>query len=175
MDINLDELTERISGLPDDELFVIVHSDSAHYRPEALIYAKAEINARGISCGPMEATRPPLPFSQLRAFCNRLVKAIWLKAFHVGFLISLLLFMWANHNSYIHSHVIGCDDFLEYWGFPFEMYQTGGFAGITVVLWPRFIGNIVIAACAGVLIGWIFKVVLRQMGAPSHPSFKSQI
>src|SRR5262249_23398107 len=157
MDTSLDRLIERISGLRDDELCAIVYSDSAHYRPEAIVYAKAEISARGISCDPIDAIRPSSRLAPFAPFCNRLVRTIWRKAFHLGFLISLLLFMWANHSSYVHSHSV-LDDGFVCWGFPFEMYQTGGLAGLTVVRWPGFIANLVIAACAGVCIGWIFKV-----------------
>src|SRR5262249_44938908 len=118
----------------------------------------------------MDATRPPLPLPQLRAFCNRLVKFIWRKAFHLGFLIGLFLLLWANHGSFVHSHVSGCDDCFAYWGFPFKMYLTGGFAGLTVVLWTGFIANIVIAACAGVCIGLTLKIALdRTSSARSAP------
>jgi len=175
MDTSLDRLIERISGLRDDELCAIVHSDSAHYRQEAIVYAKAEISARGISGDPTDAIRPSSRSAPFARFCNRLVKTIWRKAFHLGFLISLLLFMWANHSSFVHRHTSLCDDCFASWGFPFNTYQTGGLAGLTVVLWPGFIANLAIAACTGVCIGWIFNVVLRQTSPRSYSPFKSQI
>ena|SRR5215471_12851193 len=119
--------------------------------------------------------RPSSRSAPFARFCNRLVKTIWRKAFHLGFLISLLLFMWANHSSFVHRHTSLCDDCFASWGFPFNTYQTGGLAGLTVVLWPGFIANLAIAACTGVCIGWIFNVVLRQTSPRSYSPFKSQI
>ena len=46
--IDKSQLIERISGLPDGELLRIIQADPSEYRVEARVYAKAEMNRRGV-------------------------------------------------------------------------------------------------------------------------------
>ena len=165
MDIELRDLMDRISELRDDELWTIVHGDSAHYRREALTYAKAEINRRGISSDQVETIRTSTPLESIARLRTRLVRAIRNRAFLIGFLSSSLLFAWANYHSYVHMYPVGLYDVLVYYGFPFDLYQTGGFGGPTMVLWPGFIADTAIAALTGVCVGWVFKLLLQRGSA----------
>ena len=159
-EIDLEALVQRVSCLQDDELWTLVHVDSAHYRPEALVYAKAEMNRRGVSSRPSRPPQPARRLVSILGFCSALVSVARRNAFRLGFLVSLVLFLWTNHNSYTHRYYGNCDDCFADWGYPFPMYETGGFAGLTTVLWPGFIANTVIAACAGVCLGLALSLVL---------------
>src|SRR5262249_2307113 len=77
MNASLQELMQRISEMRDDELLAMVHSDHPQYRLEALVYAKAEIDQRGLTCGgPIMAGNAPMPPASMTAFCHRLAQAI---------------------------------------------------------------------------------------------------
>jgi len=58
MSENLKRLRERMSGLSDSELLRIVNVDYKDYRPEALEYAKAELDSRGLAYGRNRSTAP---------------------------------------------------------------------------------------------------------------------
>jgi hypothetical protein len=47
--VTLAELQERIARLADEELLYLVQVEAAHYRPEALAFAEAEITRRGLA------------------------------------------------------------------------------------------------------------------------------
>ena len=160
MNASLHKLMQRISEMRDDELLVMVHSDPSQYRLEALAYAKAEINRRGLACGgPTNAGKPPMPLASITAFCNRLGQAIRDGAFHLGFVITLVVFRWLDYRTSLNVNT-SCDDCFTYSGFPFNRQMSGGFAGVSIILWPGFIGDVAIAVFASVCIGWVFMRVL---------------
>jgi hypothetical protein len=51
MNKDLERLRERMSALSDQELLRIVNVEYRDYRPEALEYAKAELDSRGVAYG----------------------------------------------------------------------------------------------------------------------------
>ncbi len=60
MDIDLQELRERISGLDDDSLLRMIGEESESYRPEALAVAREEVKRRGI-----DPNKRPIPVQDL--------------------------------------------------------------------------------------------------------------
>ena len=161
MNASLQELMQRISEMRDDELLAMVHSDHPQYRLEALVYAKAEIDRRGLTCGgPIMAGNAPMPPASMTAFCNRLAQAIRDGAFHLGFVITLLSFSWLDYRSRLIAKT-ALDDGFTYSGFPFENHMSGGFGGASVVLWPGFIADVAIAIFASVCVGWVLMRVVR--------------
>jgi hypothetical protein len=60
-----------------------------------------------------------------------------------------LLFCMANVISYyLMPECSTMDDGFVYFGWPFDMYAEGGFAGTRAIIWTGLIGNIVLALCA---------------------------
>ncbi|HXG66023.1 MAG TPA: hypothetical protein VNO70_13055 [Blastocatellia bacterium] len=160
------EPQELISQLRDQDLLRIAYGHPAQYRPEAITYAKAELKCRGVSFDELveinaNDIREPLP---VEAFGRTIRKEIRAKAFGIGFVIGLIPFVWMNVHSYHHMYRHICDDCFVFFGFPFYLYQTGGFAGPTVILWGGLIANAVIAACTSMCAGWILKRLLHRIG-----------
>ena len=150
---------QRVSEMRDDELLAMVHSDPSHYRLEALVYAQAEISRRGLTYQPANTNNPPMPSARITAFFDRLARAIRDGAFHLGFVITLLVFRWLDYESSFNVNR-WCDDCFIYSGFPFNRQRSGGFADPSIILWPGFIADVAIAVFASVCIGLVFKRVL---------------
>jgi hypothetical protein len=168
MDTELLELMKRISQLRDDELWTMVHVNSAQYRLEALTYARAEISRRGISPDQIAPIRTPIPFKSITTLRNRLVSSIRARTFLIGCLSGSFIFAWANYHSYAHMYKVGLDDFFVYCGFPFDLYRGGGFGGESNVLWPGLVADAAIAALAGLCVGCLFKLLFAQRRNGKH-------
>ena len=94
------------------------------------------------------------------------------RAFIVGFLASLSLFIAANIRSYYHMQALvrraearpelACYDCSVGFGVPFWVYETGGFASLPSPVLPLgIIANVLIAASASLAVGYICGSVLR--------------
>jgi hypothetical protein len=56
-----------------------------------------------------------------------------------------------------------CADCFIQFGFPFWVWEEGGYVGITRVLWAGVIANLSIAVWAGIILGWVSsKLLLRK-------------
>jgi hypothetical protein len=167
MNIEPQELMKRISQLPDQNLLRVVYIEPDKYRPEAITYAEAEIERRGISTneGTKVNTTDKTAESPLETFGRKVWKIIKDKSFWIGFAIGPLPFIWLNNYSYNQMYKVNCDDCFVFFGFPFYLYQTGGFAGPTIILWNGLIANVVVALCASICTGWILKRLLCRINA----------
>lgn len=159
MNIKPQELMKRISRLSDQDLLRVAHIEPDQYRPEAITYAKAEIERRGISFD--EANKVNTADKTAESLLETLSRKVWKitrdKSFGIGFAIGLLPFIWFNIYSYNHMDSVICPDCSVSFGFPFYLYETGGFFGLTIILWKGLIANVVIALCASICTGWILK------------------
>jgi hypothetical protein len=160
MNTESQKLIETVSNMRDEDLLQMVHLDSVQYLPEALTYAKAEISKRGISFNQTDlinsiSSIPDLPFA---AFGRSLWKARRLITFGVSFGSSLACFAWANFDSYRSS----CEDCAIFFGFPFNLYQAGGFGGPTTILWGGLIADIAISILVSAVVGWLLKTILSK-------------
>jgi hypothetical protein len=163
MDTELNQLMQRIHQLRDEDLWNMVTVDSYHYRPEALVYAKAEIERRGISDQRTEITTIPMPLQSMANLGNRLVSAICARVFHLGLLSSFFVFGWANYDSYSHMYEGSCSDCFVYFGYPFELYEAGGFIGGQGILWLGLLADVSIALTTGICFGWILNLLFHRV------------
>jgi hypothetical protein len=76
------------------------------------------------------------------------------RAFAAGLFGSLFLFIAANFYSYRQMSCALDDGFCGF-GFPFELYETGGYATVTRLVWCGFIADAFIAVAASFVIGAI--------------------
>jgi hypothetical protein len=125
----------------DEDLLKMVYLDSDQYRSEALTYAKAEIRQRGITFDrtDLNIAGASMPTLSLAAFGQSLWRARGVLAFALGFAGCLAWFAWLNCDSYRNMYKAHCEDCFVFFGFPFDLYQTGGFAGPTTLLWDGLI------------------------------------
>ena len=142
----------------------MVYLDSDQYRPDAMMYAKAEIRRRGIIFNPTDLINSPgsAPTLPKVALGRSLWRARRIVAFGFGFVSSLACFAWANFNSYSNMYKGHCDDCFMYFGFPFDLYQTGGFAGPTKLLWGGLIGDVTIAMIVSASVGLLLKLFVSR-------------
>ena len=96
------------------------------------------------------------------------------KAFYIGCLLAFCLVIVANLYSYEKMYDPMCIDCLVGFGWPFRWYETGGFFGMTRILWPSLIGDILLAislsVAAGLLSRWYFSSRKRKLKLSSHKS-----
>jgi hypothetical protein len=79
--------------------------------------------------------------------------------FAAGFLSGLLLFVAANLYSYARMSCMMADGFCGF-GFPFELYETGGFITISRILWSGLVADSFIGVTLSVLLGLLCKRLL---------------
>jgi hypothetical protein len=159
MSIEPQELMKSLSRLSEQDLLRIVYIESDRYLPEAITYAEAEIERRGISSDQIAKviTTNETKESPLDTLGRKVWEIIRDKSFEIGCVSGSLPFIWLNILSYSHMYTENCIDCPVFFGFPFYLYQTGGFAGPTIVLWNGLIANVAIALCASICTGWILK------------------
>ncbi len=76
------------------------------------------------------------------------------KAFALGFFSVLALFVAANYYSYVHMYDHCClADGISEFGWPFALYQEGGFANAEGIVWSGLNVNVLIAAAASFISG----------------------
>jgi len=82
------------------------------------------------------------------------------KAYLIAFIAVFILLIAANYYSYLHVWGWSCDDCIIRFGFPFDVWEEGGFVSVKRVLWPGVIADLSIAIWIGILIGWASKKLL---------------
>ena len=95
------------------------------------------------------------------------------KAFYIGLLIGLLLFVAANIYNYDQMLEQGCCDCIVSFGLPFKLYETGGFFGETRILWDGLIADVLIAIPMSIGIGFICKRLFNT--EPSHRRLRQNV
>ena len=141
----------------------MIYLDSPLYRAEALTYANAEITKRGIRLNQTDSIRAgSIPELPLAAFGRSVWKARGFIAFGIGFVSGLAYFVSANFESYRNVDRSSCYDCFVFLGFPFDLYQTGGFAGPTTFLWPGLIADIAIAMLVSAIVGLLLKAMVSR-------------
>src|SRR5262245_60961727 len=159
------KLIDTISNLRDEDLLRMVYLESEQYRPEALTYAKAEIRQRGITTEQIAhvSVGGPRPDLWLAAFGERIWKSRRTIALSLGFLGSLFWFAKANFDSYQKMYKVNCNDCYVFFGYPFYLYQTGGFAGPTRYLLGGLITDVAIAIIVSGSLGILVKKLTAVM------------
>lgn len=81
------------------------------------------------------------------------------KPFRIGFLVGLLIFVAVNFFGYyrMRGQPVLTDASVGF-GFPVQLYASSGFGGDNI-LWLGLIADVLIAACASILLGWAFDKV----------------
>lgn len=92
------------------------------------------------------------------------------KAFDIGFIIGMFLFILINlWVEKIRRGTGICFDCVEEYGFPFFYLETGGNPSFMKILWIGLIGDIFIAIFFSFIIGLIFKFLWSK---PSSKQLK---
>jgi hypothetical protein len=155
------QLMKRIAELPDDELLRIIRADSSQYRFEALVYAKAEIEKRGITVdeidiiratSSLDAKSAPKPLPKIFTWLTSYVAT-----FVVSFISALILFVAVYYYTIEYPAFIDGDGHA---GWPFRFYTFGGWAGMSIIDWPYLLADILIALIIGLGIGFIFTGII---------------
>ena len=79
------------------------------------------------------------------------------KAFYIACLIGLCLFIIANLYSYEKMYDPLCFDCIVGFGWPFRWYETGGYFGMTRILWLGLIGDIILAISVSIAVGLLSR------------------
>src|SRR5689334_3303446 len=88
------------------------------------------------------------------------------RTFNLGFLTGLIAICLLNYFSYLQNRVgVRCADCGWRFGFPFDLYQKGGFISFEEILWLGLIGNILTGFIFSFSIGLIFKFVRGKFTA----------
>ena len=69
-------------------------------------------------------------------------------------MIALSVFTIANYYSYVRMGSSFCDDCFISFGFPFRLWEEGGYVGVKRILWSGLIADFYLALSAGILLGW---------------------
>jgi hypothetical protein len=77
----------------------------------------------------------------------------------VGLLASIGLFSVLNYRHF-HRPVVCSDCFFPY-GVPFTFYQEGGFAGGAGFVWTGVMGDLIVVAAVGIVLGWACTKILE--------------
>ena len=62
-----------------------------------------------------------------------------------------------NYYSFVRMESTFCDDCFLSFGFPFPLWEEGGFVTIRRVLWSGLVADVYIALSFGLLLGWAYK------------------
>lgn len=84
------------------------------------------------------------------------------RPFNIGFLFGLVLLALINYFSYLNLDSPKTSHSLHSFGFPFAVYEYGGFITIEQILWFGLIADILIAIIFSFAIGLIFKFVWER-------------
>jgi hypothetical protein len=86
------------------------------------------------------------------------------KRFVVGFAAGFALLAAANLYTYLRMGATGradCPDCSVSFGFPFPLWVRGGFVGVSDVLWGGLLADALVAAGAGLLLGFVLRLSAR--------------
>lgn len=89
---------------------------------------------------------------------------VWSKAFIVGFLTGLFLFIAINMYGYSRMQEQECFDCLLGFGFPFRLYESGTILHLERILWPSLIADFLITMCASIGIGLVCHISQNRNG-----------
>ncbi len=84
------------------------------------------------------------------------------KTYPISFLAVVLLFIAANYYSYVRIGYGSCDDCFLSFGFPFPLWEEGGFATVKRILWSGLIADLYVAASVSILSDWLLKKALSR-------------
>ena len=159
--IDESQLIRRISELPDDDLLRIVYADPSSYRFEVRVYAKAEMEKRGVVVDNADIDRaisascaksaPPFLLKILARLTSRIA------TFIIGFAGGLFLFVLANYRTVEYPVFIDGDGHA---GWPFRFYTFGGWAGMSIIDWPYLLLDMMIAIVIGICTGFAFYGII---------------
>ena len=159
-------LIERISGLPDDDLLRIIQADSSQYRVDAGVYAKAEMNKRGVVLDETDVDCASSAAKSASGLPHRILSRLTSRAstFSFGFVGGLILFVIANYRAVQYPVFIDGDGHA---GWPFQFYTFGGWAGMSIIEWPYLLADILIslliATCSGLAFAWVIGFVKSSL------------
>ena len=80
-----------------------------------------------------------------------------LKIYLTAVLIALVLFGIVNYYSFVRMGAGFCDDCFISFGFPFPLWEEGGFITIRRILWGGLIADFYLALSLGFLLGWTYQ------------------
>jgi formate hydrogenlyase subunit 3/multisubunit Na+/H+ antiporter MnhD subunit len=85
------------------------------------------------------------------------------KAYLIAFVAVFLILIAANYYSYVQMGRGFCDDCFLHFGWPFPLWEEGGFVTVKRVLWAGLVANVSIAIWIGLFFGWVSsKLLARQ-------------
>lgn len=90
-------------------------------------------------------------------------KTFQTKAFGLGFLGGLVLFLSANFYHFNKMYWQSCFDCTQDRGVPFLLYRSGGFFDTDHILWFGLIANILIAIAVSTIIGLVFYFIATKL------------
>jgi hypothetical protein len=86
--------------------------------------------------------------------------------FAVGSFVALTFLGTVNLFSYYRMPAYSTiDDGFVGCGWPFWLYASGGFAHYSFIIWTGVLGNVVVALCAGRVLGWVLEKALMNRSA----------
>jgi hypothetical protein len=86
------------------------------------------------------------------------------KGYLIGLVAVVLVFIGANYYSYVQMGRGFCDDCFLHFGWPFPLWEEGGFVTVKRVLWARLVANVSLAIWIGLFFGWLSsKLLARQI------------
>lgn len=97
----------------------------------------------------------------MRMKMSKLIKD---KVFLLGFFSKIFLFLSLKYLNFTREKFT-CDDCRYQYGFPFYLYEEGGFVTVERFIWSGLFFDIVIALICSFLIGLIFKFVWAKISA----------
>jgi hypothetical protein len=80
-----------------------------------------------------------------------------LKIYLIAVSIALVLLVIVNYYSFARMGAGFCDDCLISFGFPFPLWEEGGFITIRRILWGGLLADCYLAVSAGLLLGWAYQ------------------
>ncbi len=87
------------------------------------------------------------------------------KVYLMAFVSVFILLIAANYYRYTHLWGWSCDDCILRFGFPFDVWEEGGFVTVKRILWAGVIANLSIGVWVSILLGWASSKVLSTRHA----------
>jgi hypothetical protein len=75
-------------------------------------------------------------------------------------LIAFVLFGVMNYYSFVRMNSGFCADCLMSFGFPFPLWEEGGFVTIRRIRWSGLIADFYLALSVGLLMGWAYQKIM---------------
>jgi hypothetical protein len=84
------------------------------------------------------------------------------KTYFIVFVVVLIVMVAANYNSYLRMQRAICDDCFLQFGWPFGLWEEGGFVTVKRILWAGLVADLSIAVWAVMFLGWVSSKLLRR-------------